>query len=958
MAQPDDSSDPLIGLVLRGYKVDELLNRGKASALYKATQLSVARPVALKVLDPELARKRETLAAFVREARSAGKLRHPGVVEIHEVCQEGKYIFYSMEFLPGGSLGELVHRHGPLPWARVLPMLSSAADALLYAEQRKIVHGSLNPGHLLFTKDDRLKVLNLGFAGPPSRKLETTERQPLLRAAARNAPSETSPHDPPLQPVPAEKFREKTLFRIAFLAPEQLQDGVQDHLTDIYSLACTFQFALIGRLPFTARTSREMLEAKLRGSVAPGPSAGSRLQRERASPAEPEAIPDWAGSLLAAMMAPDPRERCPSFQVVLEVLESRGKVSPRSRPRKPDAGVKPAAPGPLATAFKRVPRTKLAVALGGLLIVAAVILACFVLPGSPKAPSKGGVPSGLADRVKEISEGWESRRLGASDAIAALESLILEHPDPEARALVELHLEAVREAARKTEESQARERLERLEKEIAAAGEDVAQGRFGQAITRLAALEVSFPERSAALKQDLDAVHAAAKMELERVGEECEELVRSGEFVKAISSLEALSSRLPASLLESVKERISRWKEARDAAAEGLLAKAERAARARLADLDFEGGLKVLADLPEIALPEASARKTGLKEMLEQSRKLWELLRSVPLPEWKDLAPSFKESRPGGPEIESFQRFKSALLETAVKLYAAKYQGQARESWFHGRAEFEGELTLKLSYDFSRKDQLEDLVSVGGRADSISIKDGKLSLHGEYRLLEGNPFRDRLSVSFTAVELQRDAPNINVAFWTHEEDRVTHRGGEAHEPATAEPGEQKPGRAGYLVFGLGYQPENALSTSLKAPEGGLPILFPCMALIHQPHGMRLHGDLRWSCLWGESILQPLKRSQEVTIRVQPGSVEWSLGKESLAARLSPGARAALQGILVPGSVGTVTIFSNGQTLTLSSLKVLGDLDPAWVEGKLRARALKDLEEKVPRIPWTDLEAGK
>ena len=62
--------------------------------------------------------------------------------------------------------------------------------------------------------------------------------------------------------------------------------------------------------------------------------------------------------------------------------------------------------------------------------------------------------------------------------------------------------------------------------------------------------------------------------------------------------------------------------------------------------------------------------------------------------------------------------------------------------------------------------------------------------------------------------------------------------------------------------------------------------------------------------------------------------------------------------LAPGMVGSVTIFSNGQTVVLSSLKVLGDLDSGWIEGKLRLRALKDLEAKAPGIPWTDLEAEK
>ena len=112
-------SDRLIGRTLAGYRIDASLGPSGAGTLYKATQLSVARPVVLKVLDDVRSYDRKRLLGFIKEVRTAGNLNHPGIVQVHEVCQERESIFYSMEYLPEGSLRELLQKNGRFRWRKV-----------------------------------------------------------------------------------------------------------------------------------------------------------------------------------------------------------------------------------------------------------------------------------------------------------------------------------------------------------------------------------------------------------------------------------------------------------------------------------------------------------------------------------------------------------------------------------------------------------------------------------------------------------------------------------------------------------------------------------------------------------------------------------------------------------------------------------------------------------------------
>ncbi len=160
MAHPEDQ---LVGRVLGGYRIDELLSSGPMGKVYKAFQLSVERYVALKFLASALRGKKTVADAFVKGAQVAASLSHRNIVRVHDVCTEEGYLFYSMEYVAGGSFRDRIGRKrlSTTTWSEVL---RGAASGLLHAEQKGVFHPQLIPEHFLFTETGEVKVLNLGLS--------------------------------------------------------------------------------------------------------------------------------------------------------------------------------------------------------------------------------------------------------------------------------------------------------------------------------------------------------------------------------------------------------------------------------------------------------------------------------------------------------------------------------------------------------------------------------------------------------------------------------------------------------------------------------------------------------------------------------------------------------------------------------------------------------------------------
>jgi serine/threonine protein kinase len=219
------NDDPLLGRALRGCLIDRKIGEGGMGSVYHARQLSLDRSVAVKVLPPELARNRNFISRFEREAKSLAKINHPNILHIYDFGEEPQLSVYFMiiEFVEGKDLGEILHEQYSMGQVEVLDIVRQAALGLEMAAEKGVIHRDIKPDNLMLTAEGVCKVSDFGLA-----KGHGAERDVTNVGVRVGTP--------------------------AFMSPEQC-DGVDvDFRSDIYNLGCTAFLALTGSLPFDADT--------------------------------------------------------------------------------------------------------------------------------------------------------------------------------------------------------------------------------------------------------------------------------------------------------------------------------------------------------------------------------------------------------------------------------------------------------------------------------------------------------------------------------------------------------------------------------------------------------------------------------------------------------------------------------------------------------------------------------
>jgi serine/threonine-protein kinase PpkA len=203
-------------ITIPGYRMLRQLGRGGMATVYLALQESVQREVALKVMSPALAGD-EFGERFLREARIAASLRHPHVVQVHDVGRSGDWHYMAMEYLGGGPALQR-QRVGDVGYA--LRITREIADALAYAHARGVIHRDIKPDNLLLRDDGSAVLTDFGIAraGDASRM---TQAGTIMG----------TPH---------------------YMAPEQATGSAIDGRADLYSLGVVFHELLLGRVPFDA----------------------------------------------------------------------------------------------------------------------------------------------------------------------------------------------------------------------------------------------------------------------------------------------------------------------------------------------------------------------------------------------------------------------------------------------------------------------------------------------------------------------------------------------------------------------------------------------------------------------------------------------------------------------------------------------------------------------------------
>jgi DNA-binding beta-propeller fold protein YncE/predicted Ser/Thr protein kinase len=222
--------EPAIGSTLAGYRIDALIARGGMGVVYRATQLALERPVALKVIASELAGKEGFRERFLRESRLAASLDHPSVVPVYDAREEDGELIVAMRLVEGGDLRKLIDREGPLRPERAIALLGQIADALDAAHAAGIVHRDVKP-HNILVEGDRAYLSDFGLA----KAIEGT-------GSGGGA---------------------SIVGTVEYMPPEQWRGERVGPAADIYSLGCVLYEALTGIVPYArkeADTEPEMPE--------------------------------------------------------------------------------------------------------------------------------------------------------------------------------------------------------------------------------------------------------------------------------------------------------------------------------------------------------------------------------------------------------------------------------------------------------------------------------------------------------------------------------------------------------------------------------------------------------------------------------------------------------------------------------------------------------------------------
>src|SRR5215469_14743947 len=272
------------------------LGRGAMGVTYRATDTSLQRKVALKIIKSDIAeRSADARERFMREARAAAALRHENIATVYQfgTCLATGQYFYAMELIEGQTLEERVHRSGPLDARTAIKIGQQVASALAAAEKHGLVHRDLKPANLMLVNADDAEATGSDRAQSKRSRMRALRRArvPVIKiidfGLAKAFHSATDPKS---------LTHDKFVGTPAFASPEQFEHSVLDVRSDIYSLGETLWFALTGKTPFAGKTLSQIHRAQKSNS----------LPVEQLKAAH---VPHRLKSLIESMLAFEPASR-------------------------------------------------------------------------------------------------------------------------------------------------------------------------------------------------------------------------------------------------------------------------------------------------------------------------------------------------------------------------------------------------------------------------------------------------------------------------------------------------------------------------------------------------------------------------------------------------------------------------------------------------------------------------
>ncbi len=216
----------MIGQQILSYRIEKLIGEGGMGNVYLAVHTHIGRKVAIKALNPNLAKNPELKERFKNEASTLSQLHHPNIVSLFDYVETEQGIFLVMEYVEGMQMDEYIQKvTGPIPEEKVIPLFVQILDGVSYAHHRNVIHRDIKPSNIIITDDGKAKILDFGIA-----KIISDTSHKLTKTGTK-------------------------MGTVLFMSPEQVKGSELDKRTDIYSLGITLFQAITGKSPYDDQSS-------------------------------------------------------------------------------------------------------------------------------------------------------------------------------------------------------------------------------------------------------------------------------------------------------------------------------------------------------------------------------------------------------------------------------------------------------------------------------------------------------------------------------------------------------------------------------------------------------------------------------------------------------------------------------------------------------------------------------
>ncbi len=276
------------GVVLGDFLIEKLLSRGGMGEVFLAKQISLDRPVALKVLQQKHLEDKEYVESLFKEARAAAKLSHPNIVQAYAVGEDNGIFYFAMEYIRGETFKQILKREKSIEFTRAATVVRDIARALGAAwKEQKLVHQDIKPDNIMLDANGFAKLADLGLA-----------------KVATGGPEDAAAEE-----------GDEVLGTPQYISPEQLTGVPTDIRSDIYSLGATFYHFVTGRFPYVADTGDEIARMHIECALQPPKEVNP-------------ALPDALNRIIIKMMEKDINRRYQSAEALVDDLDAYLRSAP------------------------------------------------------------------------------------------------------------------------------------------------------------------------------------------------------------------------------------------------------------------------------------------------------------------------------------------------------------------------------------------------------------------------------------------------------------------------------------------------------------------------------------------------------------------------------------------------------------------------------------------------------